>query len=173
MQVSAATGMVSAGTAGILDSQACVVKGNCSALAADVALGALSSRFPALGRSRTAALDQAIRLGADSARNNATRQGLLMQVSRAEAASMTTDAGYLREEVIDASERIIGGADLKNPAVIRALTADGSDIADWGKYSTQTYRSPSGPFQVHFYYNPVTGRVNYDIDYKSKLNLGR
>ncbi|MFK4089365.1 RHS repeat-associated core domain-containing protein [Kribbella sp. NPDC020789] len=57
MQVSAATGMVSAGTAGILDSQACVVKGNCSALAADVALGALSSRFPALGTAGKVAAD--------------------------------------------------------------------------------------------------------------------
>jgi hypothetical protein len=50
MQVSAATGMLSAGTAGVLDSKACVVKGNCSALAADIAIGAVASRFPALGR---------------------------------------------------------------------------------------------------------------------------
>ncbi|WP_433023397.1 RHS repeat-associated core domain-containing protein [Kribbella sp. CA-294648] len=50
LQVSAATGMFSAGTAGVLDSKACVVKGNCSALAADIAIGAVASRFPALGR---------------------------------------------------------------------------------------------------------------------------
>ncbi|TDC14648.1 RHS repeat-associated core domain-containing protein, partial [Kribbella albertanoniae] len=173
MQFSAATGVLSAGTAGILDSQACVLKGNCSALAADIAVGAVASRFPALGRARSGALEQAARLGPDSARNNATRAGLLTQARRAEAASITTDAGYLKAEVIDASDRIIDGEDLGNPAVIRALTADGSDIADWGKYSTKTYRSPSGPFQVHFYYNSVTGRMNYDIDYKSKLNLGR
>ncbi|GAA3594622.1 RHS repeat-associated core domain-containing protein [Kribbella ginsengisoli] len=54
MQVSAATGMLSAGTAGILDSKACVVKGNCSALAADIAIGAVASRFPALGRAQAA-----------------------------------------------------------------------------------------------------------------------
>ncbi|WP_433159655.1 DUF6531 domain-containing protein [Kribbella sp. CA-247076] len=50
MQVSAATGVLSAGTSGILSTQACVVKGNCSHLAADVAVGAVASRFPALGR---------------------------------------------------------------------------------------------------------------------------
>jgi hypothetical protein len=55
MQISAASGMISAGTAGILDSQACVVKGNCSALAADIAFGAVTSRFPALGRLGTGA----------------------------------------------------------------------------------------------------------------------
>ncbi|MFC9693326.1 DUF6531 domain-containing protein [Kribbella sp. NPDC056951] len=55
MQVSAATGVLSAGTAGILDSQACVVKGNCSAFAADVAVGLLASRLPALGAASHAA----------------------------------------------------------------------------------------------------------------------
>lgn len=54
LQVSAATGMVSASTAGVLDAQACVVKGNCSQLAADIAVGAVSSRFPALGRAASA-----------------------------------------------------------------------------------------------------------------------
>ncbi|TCO40936.1 hypothetical protein EV646_11627 [Kribbella antiqua] len=75
--------------------------------------------------------------------------------------------------MIDAADLIISGDQLKNPAVIRALTADGSRIQDWGKYSTQSYRSPSGPFQVHFYYNESTGRVNYDIDYKTKFNQAR
>jgi RHS repeat-associated protein len=50
LQVSATTGVISAGTAGVLDAQACVVKGNCSALAADVAVGVVASRFPAIGR---------------------------------------------------------------------------------------------------------------------------
>ncbi len=59
MQVSAATGVLSAGTAGILDSQACVVKGNCSALAADIAVGAVASRFPALGRASAGAAERA------------------------------------------------------------------------------------------------------------------
>jgi RHS repeat-associated protein len=51
LQVSSATGVLSAGTAGILDSQACVLKGNCSQLVADVAVGLVASRFSAVGRS--------------------------------------------------------------------------------------------------------------------------
>ena len=50
------------------------------------------------------------------------------------------------------------------------MTADGSDINDWAKWSTQTIPSPNGDFQVHFYRNVVTGRVNTDIDYKVKFN---
>jgi hypothetical protein len=49
MQVSAATGMLSAGCAGVLDSKACVVKGNCSGLVADVAIAAVASRLPTVG----------------------------------------------------------------------------------------------------------------------------
>jgi hypothetical protein len=56
MQVSAATGMLSAGSAGVLDSKACVVKGNCSGLVADVAIFALASRLPAVGAARRNAL---------------------------------------------------------------------------------------------------------------------
>jgi hypothetical protein len=64
MEVSAATGMLSAGTAGVLDSKACVVKGNCSALAADIAIGAVASRFPSLGAaSRDAALTRGVSTG--------------------------------------------------------------------------------------------------------------
>ena len=38
-----------------------------------------------------------------------------------------------------------------------------------GKYSTGTYRSLSGDFQVHFYMNRA-GAVNYDFDYKAVFN---
>ncbi|TDW84496.1 RHS repeat-associated protein [Kribbella pratensis] len=55
LQISSATGVISAGTAGILDSQACVLKGNCSQLAADIAIVGLAGRFPALGRASEAA----------------------------------------------------------------------------------------------------------------------
>ncbi|MFI6681698.1 DUF6531 domain-containing protein [Kribbella sp. NPDC050470] len=49
MQVSAATGLTSAATAGVLDAQACVVKGNCAALTAQLAVGVVASRLPAAG----------------------------------------------------------------------------------------------------------------------------
>lgn len=51
--------------------------------------------------------------------------------------------------------------------MIKTLTADGSNIADWAKYTTRSFQSPSGPFQVHFYRNSVTGAVEYTYDYKS------
>ncbi len=51
LQISSATGVLSAGTAGILDSQACVLKGNCSQLLADVGVALVASRFAVIGRS--------------------------------------------------------------------------------------------------------------------------
>ncbi|MEV8376574.1 DUF6531 domain-containing protein [Kribbella sp. NPDC056861] len=173
LQVSAATGMLSAGTAGVLDSKACVVKGNCSALAADIAVGVVASRFPAIGRTRADAVAQAARLGPDSARNNVARQGLSNQLWGVEGRSIFTDAGYLKAEVIDESIRIIDAKSLRNKPLRNVLISDGSDINDWAKYSTKTYRSSQGPFQVHFYYNPVTGRVHYDTDYKVIFNVAR
>lgn len=50
--------------------------------------------------------------------------------------------------------------------LISPLTSDGSDIADWGKYTTRTHQSPSGNFQVHFYMDRVTGALDYGYDYK-------
>jgi hypothetical protein len=75
MQVSAATGMLSAGSAGVLDSKACVVKGNCSGLVADIAIAAVASRLPALGtaRSSTRLSGQAIFGGRDTAVKNMIR----------------------------------------------------------------------------------------------------
>lgn len=57
--------------------------------------------------------------------------------------------------------------------MVKGLTADGSNIADWAKYTTQSFRSPSGPFQVHYYRNLVTGAVNYTYDYKVVFNGSR
>lgn len=99
------------------------------------------------------------------------------QLLNEEAASAFTDAGTLSEGALASSRRIIPGTELgrKDPTrrLINELTADGSDIADWGKYSTRTYQSPSGDFQVHFYRNRATGNVNYNSDYKSVFNESR
>jgi hypothetical protein len=89
-----------------------------------------------------------------------------------EASSIFTGSGALKPEIISSSREIISGPELRNPAVVKALTSDGSNIADWGKYTTQTFQSPSGPFQVHFYYNSVTRVVNYGVDYKVVFNSG-
>ncbi|HXH55197.1 MAG TPA: hypothetical protein VNK03_05590 [Gammaproteobacteria bacterium] len=48
------------------------------------------------------------------------------------------------------------------------LTKDGSQMKDWGKYTTRdAVTLPNGQkVQVHFYKNDVTGEVNTNIDYK-------
>lgn len=57
--------------------------------------------------------------------------------------------------------------------VIKSLTLDGSSISDWGKYTTRTYQSPSGDFQVHYYMNRTNGAVNYGSDFKVVFNGSR
>ncbi len=87
-----------------------------------------------------------------------------------EASSVFLPNGDLHPDVIAGSRPIIPGSDLNNPNVVHELTSDGSNINDWAKMSTQTYQSPSGPFQAHYYQNQSTGAVNYNIDYKAKFN---
>jgi len=38
------------------------------------------------------------------------------------------------------------------------------------KMTTQTFKSPSGPFQVHFYQNLKTGALHYADDFKAVFN---
>jgi len=101
--------------------------------------------------------------GADNVVNGVR---LAQQLTREEAASVFTPGGDLRPEVIAQSREIINGSQLGNKQLISELTSNGSDIADWGKYASPTFRSPAGAFQVHFYYNPVINEVFYGRDYK-------
>lgn len=107
------------------------------------------------------------------AENAANGLRLGQQLARESADSAFTSSGGLQQEVIDGSTRIIPGSNINNPGVIKQLTSDGSDIADWGKYTSRTFQSPSGPFQVHYYYNPSTGVVDYGYDYKVVFNGAR
>ncbi len=95
------------------------------------------------------------------------------QLARESASSAFTASGELQSEVIQGSQRIISGSKLQNPEVVKELTSDGSSIADWGKYTSRTFQSPQGPFQVHYYYNPATDVVNYNYDYKIVFNVTR
>ncbi|WP_277742410.1 putative T7SS-secreted protein [Streptomyces sp. LX-29] len=97
-------------------------------------------------------------------------QDLAEKLRRESAESMFTPDGRLTDQAIRESDPIIQGDLLKNPHVIKRLTADGSQLADWAKYTTGTHQSPYGDFQVHYYYNPKTGEVAYDSDYKVVLN---
>jgi RHS repeat-associated protein len=130
------------------------------------ALGKFAQLRFAGSRLRTA-LDLAEREGADNVANIAR---MSEDLTLEEARSVFTASGGLKQSVIDESRFIIGGEKLENPAVIRELTSDGSNIVDWAKYTSRTVRSPSGDFQIHFYKNRITGEVNYNIDYKIKFN---
>jgi hypothetical protein len=107
--------------------------------------------------------------GAESAIN---ARLLAQQLTRQEASSVFTLGGGLHPEVLARSRPIIPGSQIRSSAVVRELTADGSNIADWAKYSTETFQSPSGAFQVHFYRNVRTEAINYSIDYKAVFNQG-
>ncbi|BEK91184.1 hypothetical protein NSK11_contig00198-0005 [Nocardia seriolae] len=96
--------------------------------------------------------------------------GLSEQLTFEEAASIFNVDGTLTSAIVGESRLIIPGENLGNPGLIEQLTADGSKIEDWAKYSTPTARSPSGDFQVHFYRNGKTGDIYYGGDYKSKFN---
>jgi hypothetical protein len=123
----------------------------------------------ALPRSAVASGFAAEAGGAANAANGARLAG---QLTEQEARSVFTDAGLLQPEVISNSTEIINGTQLGNQQLVKMLTSDGSNIADWGKYTTPTFRSPSGPFQVHFYYNSATDSVFYDLDYKAVFTGG-
>lgn len=108
----------------------------------------------------------AAKTGASGAGNAANGVRLSGQLARESAESAFTGSGRLTQGAIDGSRPIISGDKLGNANLVKALTSDGSKIGDWGKYATQTYQSPSGNFQAHFYMNSRTGAVNYDFDYK-------
>jgi RHS repeat-associated protein len=105
--------------------------------------------------------------GADNVVNGVR---LARQLARQSAESVFTSTGDLDPSVIADSNLIIPGSKLGNKGLIDALTSDGSNIADWGKYRTPNFQSPYGDFQVHFYMNRVTGTVDYGYDYKVIFN---
>jgi hypothetical protein len=109
----------------------------------------------------------AAKAGAGGAANPANASRPANQLSGQEAASVFTSTGELQPEVIANSREIIPGSQLRNPDVTNELTSNGSSIQDRGKYSTESFRRRGGSFQVHFYYDRVTGEVSYNADYKT------
>lgn len=60
--------------------------------------------------------------------------------------------GRLTKDAVRQSTRIILTDEvIRNPEVVKTLTSDGSNIADWGKYTTRSIRSNGQSLQVHFY----------------------
>jgi len=78
--------------------------------------------------------------------------------------------GTLTADALSSSSEIMDGTKIRNRDVTDAMTADGSSLGDWGKYETERLYPEMGPGKVHFYYNPVTGKVLYEFDYKFKLD---
>ncbi len=102
-----------------------------------------------------------------AARNIATGPMLAKQLLAEESASPFLSGGELKPQIIAESREIINGSRLGNQSLRARLTADGSNIADWGKYETPSFRTPSGTVRMHFYYNDVIKEAYYGLDYKA------
>lgn len=101
-------------------------------------------------------------VGADSAQNIANAQKLAQQLQLESATSPFTATGMLTQDAINSAKPVpgMGPGELGNPAI----------PSGFGKYTTDSYQSPAGAFQVHFYMNPTTGQVYYGLDYKAIFN---
>jgi len=107
-----------------------------------------------VGEVGNAAETTAATSGAENALNGV---GLNQQLS---AQSAFNASGGLSQEAITGSEQFFAPGELGNPAIPQGF----------GKYTTPTFDSPSGPFQVHFYQNPTTGEIWTGLDYKTVFN---
>lgn len=81
------------------------------------------------------------------------------QLALESANSAFTAEGGLSEEALAGAREIQPYSELGNPDI----------PSGYSKFTTQTYQSPSGDFQVHFYADPATGEPYYDLDYKVKF----
>jgi hypothetical protein len=84
------------------------------------------------------------------------------QLSVEAASSAFTSEGTLTAEALAGSREIIPRSAIGNPNV----------PSGFSKFSTQTFQSPSGNYQVHFYMNSHTGEPYYQLDFKSVFNSG-
>src|SRR5205823_2390211 len=87
---------------------------------------------------------------------------LSRQLAFEEASGAFTATGELSESALAGSRPIFAPGTLGNPAIPEGF----------GKFATETFQSPAGPFQVHFYMDPVAGDVFYGLDYKAVFNDG-
>ncbi len=89
-------------------------------------------------------------------------------------AGLLNQEGKLTESALSRSIFIDVKNGIQNQKVISQLTKDGSSIADWGKFKTQSVRAPNGQsLQIHYYRNTVTGTIDYvtpDFKVKGTVN---
>ncbi|MDI1348680.1 RHS repeat-associated core domain-containing protein [Aquabacterium sp.] len=97
-----------------------------------------------------------------AAANVANGPRLANQLVNESARSPFTATGTLTQEALATSQpvRNLGPGQLSNPAI----------PSGFGKYTTETFQSPAGSFQTHFYMNPSTKEIFYDLDYKAIFN---
>jgi hypothetical protein len=126
-----------------------------------VAFGGIFKAFGAAFRSLSA--NSGVQSSANALRFKA-------QLAFEEAGILTRGGAGLTDDAIKAATEIpISGGKFKNKAVINELTSNGSNIANWGKFSTESVNLPSGQSsQIHFYKNRITHEVNLNIDFKVK-----
>lgn len=96
------------------------------------------------------------------AQNIANAQRLANDLRLQSANSPFAVNGTLTQDAISSAKAVpgLGPGQLSNPAI----------PPGFGKYTTETFQSPAGNFQVHFYKNPTTGEVFYGLDYKAVFN---
>lgn len=82
------------------------------------------------------------------------------QLAAEEAAGAFTATGELSQAAIQGAREL--SLSLGNPAIPQGFA----------KFATQTFQSPAGPFQVHFYMNPTSRAVFYGLDYKVVFTRG-
>jgi RHS repeat-associated protein len=85
---------------------------------------------------------------------------LQYEIAHEAASSAFTAEGFLTEETLAGSSEIIAPGEIGNANV----------PAGFSKYTTKSFPSPSGKFQVHFYMNKATRELFYGLDYKSVFN---
>ena len=114
--------------------------------------------------------DVANYIGSGPAHSAANALRLSTQLAYEEAGILTRGGtGLTRDAVLSSREIPISGGRLINPAVVAKLTANGSKIEDWGKFTTTSIVLPNGKrSQIHYYMNRVTREVNLEIDFKVK-----
>lgn len=131
-----------------------------------IAIDVLNSFVPGLQGPDVGILGAAIlgtRQGVKStAQNIANGPRLAKQLTEESARSPFAASGTLTKDALASSRPLpnLGPGQLNNPAI----------PSGFGKYTTETFRSPSGNFQVHFYMNPTTREVFYGLDYKTIFN---
>jgi hypothetical protein len=119
------------------------------------AIGAAVGRVIGVITGRGALADAA------AAQNIVNAQRLGEQLRLESASSPFTPTGTLTQNIINLASLI--DKDVGNTTV----------PAGFKKYTSDTFQSPAGKFQVHFYKNPTTGEVLYDLDIRLSSMLKR